>query len=223
MERERIIDKVRKAIALSTYNPSAEEGQTALLKAQELMAKHNIGMDEVGDKKIEKEVVVADLTSRGRTPFWKKSLAKVISENFRCMAYTSKFGGKSSLKILGLTEDVELAKEMFDFAVGTLEYSVGEYMKRLRRELGVGGSTGVRNDYILGFIKGLNDKFRKQVEQNNWALVLVKDELVTQHIENMRFTSGKTSKVQRSNNKDAYNSGYERGKTLSQRRKELTH
>jgi hypothetical protein len=62
------------------------------------------------------------------------------------------------------------------------------------------------------------------VEQNNWALVLVKDELVTQYIENnMKFTSGKTSKVQRSNNRDAYNSGYERGKTLSQRRKELTH
>jgi hypothetical protein len=215
MNRERAIDIARKCMNLSQNNPSAEEAQTAFLKAQQLMVEYNISLGEVEESAVEIRVIHADLTDFARTPYWKKSLAVIISENFRCMAYTSTVGGygRSKIKLIGLEGEVVLVKELFDFACNVLEYSVKKYTK-------IHGSS-VKNDYIIGFVNGLKAKFKEQVDKNNWGLVLVKDALVVREIDKMNFRAGQKSTVQRSHSKDAYNEGYSRGKSLS-KDKELT-
>jgi hypothetical protein len=215
MSNESILRRIKKALALAENNTSAEEAQTALLMAQSLMAKHSIEMSDVIEEEKQLKVVVHEgITDYGRTPFWKKSLAQVIGDNFRCMAYTSSGRGKSKLIFLGLKEDTSLAKEMFEFAVNSLTYSVNRYMRE-RRKIEDSVERGVRNDYILGFIAGLRDKFKEQVNKNNWGLVLVKDTLVVQEIDRMGFSVSSGSKIQRGHSSEARQSGYKAGKSLS--------
>ena len=47
MEKEKIIDKIRKLLELSKNNPNKEEAILALTKARELMFKHNVDMENI--------------------------------------------------------------------------------------------------------------------------------------------------------------------------------
>ena len=62
---EKIIEKVKKILELSKNNPSAEEAESAALKAQKLMAEYHISMAEIetmndveniSEKRVEVEV-----------------------------------------------------------------------------------------------------------------------------------------------------------------------
>ena len=56
--KKNIISKIEKLLALAGNNPSEAEAQAALLKAQQLMAEHNLDMaqfEEAG--KVKKEAV----------------------------------------------------------------------------------------------------------------------------------------------------------------------
>jgi hypothetical protein len=216
-ERESIMAKVRKALALASDGADDAECETALLMAQRMMAKHGIDMSEVeGGEEEKKEVVDEPITERGRTPFWKKSLAMVIGDNFRCYTYTRTGGGKSRIIFLGVKGDVELAKELFEFAVNVLEQSVRRYLRKERRERGEEyESTGLRNDFIIGFIDGLREKFSEQVKELNLMPMLVKDDALVEVYEKRSFTSGTRSRVQRGYDSSAYNSGHREGKSLS--------
>lgn len=215
MNKERAIDIVKKALALSRNNPSAEEAETAFLKAQEIMVKYDLTNEDIeGGEKIEKEVKQKRITDWGRTPFWKKWLAVVIADNFRCESWSSTQFGKSAIFMLGLKEDVELSEELYNFAIAVLEHSYKDYM-RLH-----GGDTRDKNSYICGFIQGLDAKLKQQAEQNNWGLVLVKDALVVSAASKLGIKA-KTSNISMRPDSDAYDSGYQRGKSLT-KHKELS-
>ena len=47
MEKEKIIDKIRKLLELSKNNPNKEEAILALTKARELMFKHNVDIENI--------------------------------------------------------------------------------------------------------------------------------------------------------------------------------
>jgi hypothetical protein len=218
-ERENVMTKIRKALALANDGASDHECETALLMAQRLMTKYGIDMSEVESQDTDeqgKEVVHENVTERGRTPYWKKALSNVIADNFRCYNYTRTGGGKSRIVFLGTKEDVALAKELFDFAVNVLEKSVRKYLREQRRERGDDfNSTGVRNDYIIGFIDGLRAKFKEQVEELCLTPMLVKDNEVIAEHDRMRFRRSSSSSIQRGFDSGAYSSGHREGKSLS--------
>lgn len=215
---ESILIKIKKALALANSGDT-NESQTAMLMAQRLMAKHGIELSEVEEVEEQaKEVVDEQVTNRGRTPFWKKQLASVVAENFRCTNYNSRWGGKSIIRFIGLKEDVEIAKEIYKFAVEVLERTCNAYIKNVVLEQGDADTYGLRNDYRLGFIKGLKEKYTEQVEKMDLAPILVQDMLVVQKVENMGFTKGVSSKVRRSGSQDAYNQGFQTGKSLGSNR-----
>jgi hypothetical protein len=217
-QKENVMSKIRKALALANDSANDHECETALLMAQRLMVKHGIELSEVESiaEEESKEVVEQNITDRGRTPYWKKALATVIADNFRCYNFNRVGGGKSRIVFLGVKQDVELAKELFDFAVNVLETSVKRYLKQLRKERGeLDNPTGIRNDYIIGFIHGLRQKLADQVEELCLTPMLVKDDALVETYNGMRFTSGRSSSVQRGHDSSAYNSGHKEGSSLS--------
>lgn len=113
----KIIDKVKKLLAL-TGSPYADEAEAAMLKAQELLLKHGLTISEVetAEKPTVKEVAGEEVsTGRKRSAWWEKILAGIIGDNFRCIAYYRR--KKPGFYFLGLKEDVEVAKEVFSYAV----------------------------------------------------------------------------------------------------------
>lgn len=223
MTKETVVEKVRKMLALAHDKGATEnESQSAMLMAQRLMAKHNITVSDVDVEDDEKEVVHENVTEIQRTIWWKKSLASVIGGNFRCITYTQRYGnGKSSIVFLGLKEDVEIAKEVFAFAIDSIQHYANKYVRKISNE---GYSTsGVRNDFMRGYIQGLNKQFEEQKANNQeLALVLVLDKEVEKARDNMSFRKAQQSKVASARSQKAFSSGFDKGKNFDYGRKQVS-
>lgn len=219
---DKIIGKIKKALALAKDTPSDDEAQAAMLAVQRLLAKHNLSMQDVEGyattEKKTKEEMVTELT--GRIPWWHKKLAYVISENFKCKYFMVRYGSyNGGIVFFGLEEDVLIAKEVFQYAREMIDKLAKSYVGKLYRR---GESTkGVRNIFIEGFLSGLQAKFKEQIEKNNWGLVLVTDALVVQEYENMNMKTVKSTGIQPkfSNNSEAYNEGKKQGENFASAKK----
>jgi len=208
----KIIDKVKKMLALAGNNSSEQEAQNALLMAQKLMAQHNIHMEMVQDLEPAKKEVITSFVGQGSHTYWMMRLANVICKNFRTELLIDK--GRKGLCFIGLKDDTDITVSVFNFAVDTLDKG----MRKLRRDYRKAGkdTTGISGDYSTGFIKGLGEKFAEQVAKENWGLMLVKDGAVI--AEKDRQCSGGTSKCKNrlgsSGDSGIFNQGYKAGKSL---------
>ena len=220
MTEKNIISKIEKLLALAGNNPSEAEAQVAMLKAQKLMAEHNLDMAQFKDQPQEKKEAVTEYFKGYHNTGWAISLAKVICDNFRCNLLRAAGYG---LVFVGFKEDVAICKAVFTFAANTLDKN----MMKLRRQYRKQGlpTDGISGDYAAGFIAGLKAKYKEQVEENNWGLVLVKDALVeqkTQDIIDPKRKSHSVKGLNRSGDMGLYTKGYLDGKNLGADQKALT-
>ena len=220
MTEKNIISKIEKLLALAGNNPSEAEAQVAMLKAQKLMAEHNLDMAQFKDQPQEKKEAVTEYFKGYHNTGWAISLAKVICDNFRCNLLRAAGYG---LVFVGLKEDVAICKAVFTFAANTLDKN----MMKLRRQYRKQGlpTDGISGDYAAGFIAGLKAKYKEQVEENDWGLVLVKDALVeqkTQDIIDHKRKSHSVKGLNRSGDMGLYTKGYLDGKNLGADQKAIT-
>ena len=214
-QQETILTKVKKLLALAENNTSADESQNSFLKTQMLLLKHGLTMNDVAESDISntKNVLNTSIDESSRMLWWKKSLASIISNNFRCKSFTSFRTANTRICIIGLEEDVNIATEIYNCAVRTIEHQSKLYVKLNKKN---GKSAGLKNDFIIGWLKGLEDKFRVQVESvKEYGLVLVKDALVVTEIEKMKLRKGQGSKIKANRDENARNAGYKSGNSFN--------
>lgn len=181
---ENIILKIKKLLALSESS-NEHEAKTAMLKAQELLVKHKLSMEEVKEHKdisvTEKKTDITFTKAR-----WKGRLAYVIAENFGCYNYY-KTKRTNTIVFVGKDEDVLVCKIVLEYAIDTIDSIV----KRLRykyRKYGY-STKGLENDFALGFIEGLENAFEKQKEEiHEWGLILKKNKEVKNYYEDLKKT-----------------------------------
>lgn len=215
---EKIIEKVQKLLELAGNNPNENEAQAAMLKAQQLMAKYHIEAAQV-TKKDEVKEVDTTIIEGGQSTAWAIRLANIITSNFRCNLLRVPGQG---LMFVGLKEDVAIARGVYVFASNVLEKN----MKKLRRQYRKQGlsTEGISQDYAAGFLAGLKKKYDDQVNQNEWALVLVKDELVvarTQELVNPKAKTYQAKAKARRGDAGLYAKGYYDGNTLGDGQKAI--
>lgn len=211
MTDKNIISKIEKLLALAGNNPSEAEAQAAMLKAQKLMAENNLTMETLNsNKEPQKKEVVQEWFEGGQSCQWMRNLGKVIANNFRCDMMV---GPGYGLVFIGLKEDAKICIQVFNFAAHTLEKNMRKIRRQYRKQ---GLSTeGISGDYSRGFIKGLSDKFKEQVDRNNWGLILVKDNMVTEYCESVKKGKASSGKaLNSSGDMGLYMKGYTDGKSL---------
>lgn len=78
-------------------------------------------------------------------------------------------------------------------------------------------ATGMKNDYINGFLTGLREKFKEQVQKEGWGLIIVKDTDVVEAYNELQksFTKGSSSTAKGSGDAHARMSGYKAGKSFN--------
>lgn len=209
---EKVLDKVKKllAVADSTNNSNANECESALLKAQSLLASAGLSMEDVAQDESLKEIVEMSITELGQTIWWKRDLSVLIAKNFRCISYTTRHHRKTGLGFCGIKADAEIAKTVFQFASRYCAYASDLFMlKNPVKE----NRAGVKNDYIKGFIAGLDAKYKEQVKNNDWGLVLVKDKSVQDYVDD-KMKKGKAQERNIADAKDysAIKAGFTAGK-----------
>jgi len=214
-QQETILTKAKKLLALAENNTSADESQNSFLKAQMLLLKHGLTMNDVAESDISntKSVLNTSIDESSRMAWWKKSLTDIISSNFRCKSFTSFRSINTRICIIGLEEDVNIATEIYNCAVRTVEHQSKMYVKLNKKN---GKSAGLKNDFIIGWLSGLEDKFKKQVESvKEYGLILVKDALVVAEVEKMKLRTGQRSKITANRDADARNAGYKQGNNFN--------
>jgi hypothetical protein len=217
MSDTKIVEKIMKLLALAGNNPSDAEATAAMLKAQKLMAEHNISTDEVTMKDASKEkdqVAVKWVMGAARTA-WARTLADILCRNFRTRFLLST--GTASFCFVGMPDDVQITISLFNYAMAIMEKG----MKKARRDYRKQGrnTDGVAGDYSSGFLKGLKDRFAEQVNKEGWGLVIVAPEAVITVTTEMTHGTAKEAKMQpRRGDAEIYRRGYEDGKNLSQQK-----
>lgn len=178
MKIEKVLERVKNLLDLANNNPNENEAIAAALKAQELMAKYNIEMDQLDDKKEVREIVkeVYHQSSKHEMKKWKVCLANIIAKNFRCKTYLINY---RDVVFYGYKEDAEIALQVFTYLYELGNKFAVRYYNKCKKE---GKETrGVMNTYLVGFTDGAAEVLGKQCT----ALMIITPKEVTESFDEM--------------------------------------
>lgn len=161
MSKEKMIEKVRKLFKLAGNNPSMEEAQAALLKAQQIMAEYEIDEADVNLQK-ELKYVLLKATHANNEGF-RVPLSSIIARNFRCKNIMV----GAVVHFYGREEDVQVCVEVFNYAYKFAK-NRGIALRNKYREEGK-YHKGVANSYFRGFMAGL----QAQLDSQSTALAII--------------------------------------------------
>lgn len=219
MTQEKVIDKIRKLLALATSS-NENEAQSAMLMAQKLMAQHNIEMSQVEDAPIDHEVIEEEADKKRHRTKWKRSLADVCANNFNCDIFFRGHGSYATI-FVGKKESIEICKTVYNAAVMFIDKEFSKYwneegkwlpwLNGTLRERNLSDSIIMKDSYARGFIRRLREKFEEQkvkAEKEGWGLVLVKDADVVAHMAAKTWGDGKVGIGASAIDSKALNQGY---------------
>lgn len=209
----KIIEKIQKLLKLSESS-NENEAQLAMLKAQEMLIKYKLSMQEVKGYKVSNSKIKDKRSNITFTKArWKGSLADVIADNFGCYIYYKRWR-TNTIVFFGKEEDITICNLMLEYAIDCIESTVKrikyQYIKKCL------STKGLINDYAIGFIEGLEIKFEEQKNANpEWGLVLIKDKEVIEAYEQQDFDGSFDINSKFQGNSDAYYMGVKDGKDFS--------
>lgn len=214
MEKNPIIEKVKKLLALATSS-NEHEAALAASHAQRLLSAHNLAMADIEaasrpDRADRVEAMVAK-----NLPKWVRHLSGAVCAAFDCQALHHPTSGK--LSFIGVGADVQVAAYTFTYLDRTVRNLCAAYMK-----YNVTATTPnrdrvlMRQSYYLGAVSTITLKLREQKKQTPvtpGALVPVKEGLIKKTLEEMgpvRTMRSRKSYI----NADAYGQGKADGKKV---------
>lgn len=183
--------KIQKLLALAN-DANDEESMSALAKAQELMLSYGISEEEVFDYKQAsfEENVVDFVVYQGKAQKWLYRLAGIIAWNFRVKFYYVA-GIPVELHFLGTKTDVEIADITFHYAKGSIAYCARKYMQRPEIKRKRKRKWQLKQDYIQGYLVGLQKQFLEQVKTNGYEIALQVPEHVQKEFNQLSLVPGK--------------------------------
>ena len=167
----KIIEKIQNLLELAYDAPDDEEGQTALLMAQKLMVKHNLSMSDVTTVKTKNNIGEAVGTWEYRLPWWQEQLAAILGKNFRCQTIRRRKMDEGITQVIffGYQSDTELCTRVYEGAILYLKYR----LKRLLPTVTKSRWKDYKKSYLLGFLEGLDHRFRDQVQSSEEFALMV--------------------------------------------------
>jgi hypothetical protein len=220
--REKLVTRIQKLLALASSNPSAAEAEVALLQARKLMAEHDVTEDDVVEAQDQDKdkVDAAEVMASGRMNDLKVAILSAIANAHRCTLLRSRsrlLGTK--IKVVGFERDRAVVVALNDWAWRSVSAEADRFVKsqreaaKARRGYDTSRSDmlSVRRSFVLGFASGLSSAYKRQVDANpQWALVLATPVEVKDYME--EATNGRTFKSNRSGVDEAsYNAGHKAG------------
>ena len=152
-----IKDRIQKLLALSV-NPNENEAKAALLKAQELMAKHKLSMADF-ETAPESEVVQYNtgIQCSKRKNEWVVALADVLAAHYCCRSYRTRKRGKqiNTIMLTGFSEDAEVCTGIIKYAIACINTWIIQMEKKLPEKTTLYVRRSVRDSYAYGYIRGI--------------------------------------------------------------------
>lgn len=180
-KKVKLLDKIEKLFALANNNSNSEESARAMLKAQEMMAKYQISEKTVkrNANKCPADVINRDVKLYVSLPWWHGELATIIAGNFRCKAAIAVVAHSitkktyKTIRFYGHSSDVDICVETFEYAIKEINRNSRKYANSFKDDPTCDKIKAIKDNYIGGFLNGLNHKYRTQVNEKHWGLVLL--------------------------------------------------
>lgn len=210
--KDSIKSKIQKLLILAK-DASDEESQTAMLQARKLMLKHNIQESELVSSFENEKTVVNERVYRNKLIWWHNKLGQIIAQHFRCSCYRKAIDSyQAEIRFVGLEEDVQIAVMIYNFARASIHYHSKVFLLRPEIKRKWKRKHQFKNDYIEGYLAGLNRKFLEQNKSESLELIVVQDPLVVQYYNSLSLTSINIHSAKKANDIVAWHNGYKDGK-----------
>lgn len=115
----KILERIQKLLCLAADKPEGHESQLAAERAAELMAKHNIGIEDVDSHGNMKSGSIIEETLdvvAHHHQIWESHLAQILCECFDCKRFVSSFGRKVATRtFIGTKSDVMILSWFYKY------------------------------------------------------------------------------------------------------------
>lgn len=226
-KNDRILRRIKGLLTLAEDESNVNESHSAFLMAQKLMIEYGVDANELTDDEEVIRVLEQSGTEYKRLFWYERELANIVARNFRCKDFirNKHFEGKSQIQrkimFMGSDEDVELASEMYKLVISAIEFYTHKYIK----ENGVGiryHTQSLKNDYMNGFISGLESKFEEQIQTQEWGLVLAIPKEVEERFDEVVTGKSLGYNVPKLESQETYQQGYEDGYGIDYKKETLS-
>jgi len=155
-DKNKIIDKIKKLLALANNNTNEYEAIASALKAQKLMAEYAIEDFEIQEEVKEEpiEEIVSDVGTGNK---WKYNLGSIVAKNFRCKCF---YRGRWGIVFFGFHSDALIARQVFEYLFTTGNKLAAKHVRT--NSYNRYSTKGMRNAYLAGFSEGVRSKLEKQ-------------------------------------------------------------
>lgn len=169
-DQEKIIDRIRKLMALATSS-NEHESAAAAGKAQELMLKHNLSAAVLEEKQSDN---VREFIDEKNGSTWRASLLNGIALGLMCRIVVHPVSGKTKrYAVLGRPQNVEVVQYMYEYLTKELE-------RLSPRPLHTAESNAFRRGAVSVIGQRMRETFAefKQASTDTMALVVAEDKAV---------------------------------------------
>lgn len=202
--RNKIIDRIRKMIALANGTTFDGEADTAMTMAKNLMSSYGLHMSEVELKsEINASIGTGHVSRVGRLHTWEKLLANAAAELCDTRVIVTPVGDLYTLMFVGMKQDVELAVMFYEeFALKIKQMAVTKYAVLYERYR-----------YLEGITARLVDRANEISEQTRnqrptyGALVVVKDNEIQEFMDR-EIGKTRNAKLNTRENNESFMRGY---------------
>lgn len=212
MEREKILERIRRLLAMSKDTSSPNEAAIAARRARSMMDKYQIQEIDIerhtfNNNDFGESVYKTD--NKRKMPQYMNILCIAVAKFNDCRVYLDS-GETVGILYKGFIADVSMCHLMMDYLVQEM------------KDQAFWNSNGRAdaNMYKLGFARGIHDQVKEMLIErkkitlsDGKQLIVVKSALVDKQYGVQKYSRGKRHKYSGSN--DAYNSGYIQGKSTS--------
>lgn len=207
---KKIIEKIQKLLALSGSS-NIHEAEAAMNKAQELMATHNIEMQQIDNH--DAEYINEKTDTYKRESVEAKYVNNILTKYFFVRVVISRtYDNKKYLNIVGEKNNVKTALHMKTYLTNVFKVLWREYKKEHN------APNSSKQSFYMGLLSGFSvkmDEQRKETEMK-YDMVLVDDPKVDAKVKDLfpRLRSGSARSINSYDSK-AKNAGHTQGKSLN--------
>jgi len=168
-KQRKVLDRVEKLFRLAENNPSEEEAKAATAKAQEILASHNLRMEDLKLVEETEVVTVVIKKTQTRTPKWKVPLRNIVARHFQVQLLWNPY----SYIYIGRKADCIVSQFTYDYLKRVIpQCFVDNYPARFEEKynfsyntLDAGMKRRERNSYYMGFCIGLEMKLKENADR----------------------------------------------------------
>lgn len=213
MEQERIVEKIRKLLALATSSNQAE-AEAAAAKAQALLQAYNLERAQIEGAAGARPLYLKQIVELGSNQRWRRYLLDAIADAHFCKAvYTP---GQPRMSMIGEPHNLDVVEFLYLCLARQLESLAAAAYRQSRSPL---AAVTWKDGFYLGAVSSLRQRLERQhqdfahTSEQTRALVVIKDAALQEAVATF-FPKVRTAAPKHLLSADGWQAGVQAGQAI---------